>query len=50
MCLDPTIMGSMLSDSQIIVIDDEIEVECGRTLIHISKYSQFVHIIKFILE
>jgi len=27
-------MGSKLSNSQIIMIEDEIEVECGRTLIY----------------
>ena len=32
MSLDPTIMGSNLSNSQVIDVVDVIDVECGRTL------------------
>ena len=35
MSLDPTIKGSNLSNSKIIDVVDEIEVECGRALIDV---------------
>ena len=39
MSLDPTIMGSNISNSQIIDVVDVIEVECGMTLKIINEFT-----------
>ena len=39
MSLDPTIMGSNLSNSKIIDVVDVIEVECGTTLKIVNEFT-----------